>query len=462
MERILIGETPKHTEKSILVKGWVNGTRDHGKLIFVDLRDRSGLLQVVAGPWNQEAYQVLKEVGNEFVLTIRGKVVLRPENLINPDIATGTIEFQAEKVEILNTSAVTPFEINHDTLAVEEELRLQYRYLDLRSERLRKNLRKRARMIAYFRSFLDQQGFTEIETPILTVSSPEGARDFIVPSRLGKGLFYALPQSPQQYKQLLMVAGVERYYQIAKCLRDEDTRLDRQAEHTQLDIEVSFMSQPEIEALVEELLTTMVRDLYPEKRITRTPWPRLSYREAMDTYGTDKPDLRQDKSNPDELAFAWIVDFPLFEYNQKQKRIEPMHHMFSMPREEDLSLLDSDPLKVIGQLYDIVCNGYEMASGSIRIIKPEIQEKVFQIIGLRPEEAQRRFGHMLEAFRYGAPPHGGIAPGIDRLLMVLEKEPNIREVIAFPKTGEGRDPMMGAPSSVKPEQLKDLGIEITS
>jgi aspartyl-tRNA synthetase len=277
---------------------------------------------------------------------------------------------------------------------------------------------------------------------------------------LGAGQFYALPQSPQQFKQLLMVGGLERYYQIAKCMRDEDSRGDRQPEFTQLDMELSFSSQEEILNLTEQMYTEMVKELYPEKHISQSPWPRLSYAESMEKYGNDKPDLRKDKNDPNELAFAWIVDFPLFEYNETEKKIDPMHHMFSMPREEDLPLLETDPLKVLGQLYDMVCNGYEIASGSIRIVDPAIQEKVFSVIGIKKEQAMEKFGHMLTAFTYGAPPHGGIAPGIDRMQMILENEPSIREVIAFPKTGEGRDPLMQAPGSVTDQQLKDLHIKV--
>jgi aspartyl-tRNA synthetase len=314
--------------------------------------------------------------------------------------------------------------------------------------------------VKFIRAFLDERDFTEVETPLFTASSPEGARDYIVPTRVGEGLFYALPQSPQQYKQLLMVGGMERYYQIAKCMRDEDSRGDRQPEFTQLDMELSFTTQEEILELTEAMYTAMVKELYPEKHISQSPWPRISYKESMEKYGNDKPDLRKDKNDPNELAFAWIVDFPLFEYNDKEKRIEPMHHMFTMPREDHLELLDTDPLQITGQLYDMVCNGLEIASGSIRIVDPAIQQKVFSVIGISKEEAHTKFGHMLTAFQYGAPPHGGIAPGIDRMQMILENEPNIREVIAFPKTGEGRDPLMSGPTKVSQEQLAELGIRL--
>jgi aspartyl-tRNA synthetase len=460
MSRTLSSQTPDHIGETVTINGWVHAKRDHGKVLFIDLRDRAGLLQVVTGPWNPEIYTALKAASPEDVLEISGEIAKRPDKLINPDIVSGVVELQAQSAVILNPSQVPPFEVNQDTAGIDEELRLKYRYLDLRSERMHQNITRRATVIRFIRSFMDEHGFIEVETPLLTASSPEGARDYLVPSRVDKGRFYALPQSPQQYKQLLMVAGIERYYQIVKCLRDEDSRGDRQPEFTQLDMELSFTTQEEILQLNEKLFTQLVTELYPHKHVSQIPWPRLTYAESIEKYGTDKPDLRVDKTNPDELAFAWITDFPLFEWNETEGRIEPMHHMFTMPRPEDLPLLDSDPTKVIGQLYDMVCNGFETASGSIRIVDQAIQSKVFSIIGLEETEARRKFGHMLEAFSYGAPPHGGIAPGIDRLMMILQNEPNIREVIAFPKTGEGRDPMMQAPALVEQKQLDELGLQI--
>ncbi len=459
-QRIPISETQNKVGERVVVSGWVHRIRDHSKVLFVDLRDRTGLLQVVTGGWEPESYEVMKTLSLEDVITIEGEVVARPEKLINPEMITGKVELQAKTVAILGKSQTPPFSVNEDTKEVEEELRLKHRYLDLRSTRMAKNILNRSKTISFLRKHLEANGFIEVETPILTASTPEGARDYVVPTR-SKGNFYALPQSPQQYKQLLMVGGIERYYQIAKCMRDEDSRGDRQPEFTQLDMELSFMKQEDILQFTEDMYTKLVTELYPEKHITQSPWPRLSYKETMDTYGNDKPDLRKDKNDPNELAFAWIVDFPLFEWDEDNKRVSPMHHMFTMPREEDLPLLDSEPLKVIGQLYDFVCNGYEIASGSIRITNQEIQSKIFELIGMPKEEAEAKFGHMLEAFKYGAPPHGGIAPGIDRFQMILENEPNIREVIAFPKTGEGRDPMMKAPSPISDAQLKDLGITVT-
>ena len=459
MSRSLNIETVELVGEVVQVKGWVHAIRDHGKVIFIDLRDRSGLLQVVSGPWAKESFEVVKSLSPEDVVEVSGKIALRPEKLINPEIETGKVELQAETVKLLNKANTIPFEITSSTIDIDEELRLKHRYLDLRSSRMHKNIVNRAKVVSFLRNYLNERGFIEVETPMLTASTPEGARDYVVPTR-NKGNFYALPQSPQQYKQLLMVSGMERYYQVAKCCRDEDSRGDRQPEFTQLDLEMSFVTQEEILSLTEEMYTKMVETIYPEKHISQKPWPRLTYAESMEKYGCDKPDLRKDPNDPNELAFAWIVDFPLFEYNEKEKRIEPMHHMFTMPKEEHVKYLATDPLKIIGQLYDMVCNGYEMASGSIRIVDQKIQEKIFEIIGISHDDANRKFGHMLEAFKFGAPPHGGIAPGIDRMQMILENEPNIREVIAFPKTGEGRDPMMKSPSPLQKEQLDELGLKL--
>jgi len=459
MNRTYILPAVEQVGQEVIIEGWVNARRDHGKIGFLDIRDHTGVMQVFVGK-ELLSDEKIKEIRNEWVVSITGTVNKRPDKLVNDKIPTGTVEIEAKTIEILNTAEPLPFDITEDTSGVDEEVRLKYRYLDLRSARMKNNLLARHKLITFIRDYLNKNDFVEIETPLLTASSPEGARDYLVPSRVFPGQFYALPQSPQQYKQLLMVAGIPRYYQIAKCLRDEDSRGDRQPEHTQLDMELSFTSQEEVLTLVEEMMTAMVKELYPEKTITASPWPRLTYDEAMTKYGNDKPDLRKDKNNPDELAFGWVVDFPLFEKNKDTGGISPQHHMFTMPREEDLPILESEPLKVKGQLYDMILNGYEMASGSIRINRPEIQAKIFKLIGLSMDEAKRKFGHMLEAFAFGAPPHGGIAPGIDRLSMILRGEPNIREVMAFPKTGDGRDPMMGSPGEVRPEQLKELSISV--
>jgi aspartyl-tRNA synthetase len=565
----------------VRLAGWVHRRRDHGGLIFIDLRDRWGITQITFDPERREVFAASEQLRPEWSVSVEGEVVARPEGNENPELPTGEIEIEATGLTVLGASETPPFEIDRER-PVEELLRLEYRYLDLRRARMRDNILFRHRVIKYMRDYLDERGFVEVETPLLTKSTPEGARDYLVPSRLYPGQFYALPQSPQQFKQLLMVAGFERYFQIARALRDEDQRGDRQPEHTQLDLEMSYTTQEEILDLIEGLYVEIVRKL-TEKEILYEPFPRLTYAEAMDRFGSDKPDIRfglelrdvsevagasefkvfrnaveaggsvrgiaagglgdlsrreldeltaiaatggarglahfrveeDDLTGPvakffsadelralrealeakagdymffvadqdtvvfeslgrlrlhfrdrleladrDVLAFCWITDFPLFDWNEDEERIEPMHHMFTMPREEDLPLLESDPLKVTGQLYDLVANGVELASGSIRIHRPELQQKVFSIVGISPEEAERRFGALLTAFRYGAPPHGGIAPGVDRLIMVLRDQPNIREVIAFPKTQSARDEMMDAPSPVTEEQLEELHISL--
>jgi aspartyl-tRNA synthetase len=497
----------------------------------------------------------------------------------NPALATGEVEVEVERLIILNPARTPPFPINEET-SVDEMLRLQYRYLDLRRERMRRNLALRHRVVKYIRDFLDERGFWEVETPILFKTTPEGARDYLVPSRVHPGEFYALPQSPQQLKQLLMVAGVERYFQIARCFRDEDQRGDRQPEFTQLDLEMSYVSREDVMAITEELFSSLVTKLLPDKRVLQSPWPQLTYQEAMDRFGVDNPDLRfgleiQDIGDlaqgsgfqvfervlargglvrginakgcadfsradidaltdyvkgygakglaylalpepgewrssftkflsterveaiiqrmeaahgdlllfvadeaavvcealgrlrgrlgdrmglrdPSVLAFGWVVDFPFVTWNEEEQRWDPSHHLFTAPMPEDIALLETDPAAARGQQYDLVLNGHEVGGGSIRIHDRHVQERVFELIGLEPEVAERRFGHMLEAFEYGTPPHGGIAPGIDRLLMVFAGEPNIREVIAFPKNQAARDVMADAPSLVQADQLREL------
>jgi aspartyl-tRNA synthetase len=565
----------------VRLAGWVHRRRDHGGLIFIDLRDRWGITQVTFHPERDGIFTLAEQLRPEWSISVEGEVVRRPEGNENPDLPTGMIEVEATGLEILNSSETPPFEIER-ARPVDETLRLKYRYLDLRRERMREKILLRHRVVKYMRDYLDDRGFVEIETPLLTASTPEGARDYLVPSRLYPGQFYALPQSPQQFKQLLMVAGFERYFQIARALRDEDQRGDRQPEHTQLDLEMSYTTQDEILDLIEGLYSGIVEQL-TQKRLLAKPFPRLTYAQAMDRFGTDKPDIRfglelhdvsqlvadsgfkvfkgalesggsvrgivvgglgdltrreldeltavaasggarglahflvqpdglkspvakfftdeqlatlreslgagegdwlffvADKNpvvfeslgrlrlhfrdrlglaDPDVLGMCWVTDFPLFEWNEDEGRIEPMHHMFTMPREVDLPLLDTDPLQVIGQLYDLVANGIELASGSMRIHNPDLQQKVFDVIGIGAEEAHRRFGTILTAFRYGAPPHGGIAPGVDRLMMLLTDEPNIREVMAFPKTQAARDEMMDAPGPVSEEQLKELNISL--
>lgn len=457
--RVLSSELNKKIGEKVELAGWIASRRDHGKLIFIDIRDRDGLTQVVFLPNNKEAHLAAEVLRPEWVVRIEGTVAARPEKMRNPDIISGDIEVVAERLTVITEAETLPFPVDSDGYAIGEDLRMQYRYLDIRRARVAKNLRNRFKALSFVRTFLAEKGFVEIETPILTKSTPEGARDYLVPSRSQAGTFYALPQAPQQYKQLLMVAGMERYFQIARCFRDEDTRLDRQAEFTQIDMEMSFVEREDVMAIVEELCTKLVETLYPEKRIAQKPWPRLDYMETMKKYGSDRPDIREDKNDPNELAFAWVIDFPLFEREKKGAYYAPEHNMFTSPRAEDMPLLDTDPLSVRSNQYDVVLNGNEVWGGAIRIHDPKLQEKIFEMIGFDAEK-KKQFSHMLRAFAYGVPPHGGIASGFDRLLMVLENEPNIREVMAFPKTGEGRDLMMDAPSTVDKIQLDELHIDI--
>ncbi len=456
----MIRDTVARVGKEVRLQGWVHVRRDMGKLAFLDVRDRSGVAQVVLVPaeLSERGKEAMKELRPEYCVTVTGIVQARGEKQVNPNVPTGTVEILAKDIEILNPAKTPPFELE-DTSNINEELRLKYRYLDLRSARMLKNLELRDRVTTFFRDFLHKEGFIEIETPILTKGTPEGSREYLVPSRLHPGEFYVLPQSPQQFKQLAMVAGLERYFQVARCFRDEDQRGDRQPEFTQLDLEMSFVDQEEVLALNERMFIEMVKTVAPEKHITQTPFPRIAYADAIKEYGNDKPDLRKDKNDPNELAFCWIVDFPMFEDNG-DGGLQAAHHPFCMPNKEDLELLDSEPMKVRAASYDLVLNGYELSSGSIRIHQRELQNKIFQLLGLSDDLIQARFGHMLEAFEFGAPPHGGMAPGIDRIVMILANEPNIREVIPFPKTGDARDLLMGAPSEIEEARLKEAHIQI--
>lgn len=451
--------------------GWINIRRDHGKLIFIDLRDKEGITQIVFIP-NKEDPKFIEKANtlrSEWIISVEGTVNKRPENMVNKDLPNGEFELAVESLEIVNTAETPPFDVTSDGREIGEEHRMKYRYLDLRRPRMQRNIKLRHQALQFIRQFLTAREFTEIETPILTKSTPEGAREFVVPSRLQPGKFYALPQSPQQYKQLLMVAGFERYFQFPRCFRDEDPRTDRAyGEFTQLDMEMSFVDQNDILELAEELFTKLVQEVFPEKKIMQSPWPRLTHKEATEKYGSDKPDLRKNPDDPNELAFAWVIDFPLFTEQTEEDffhgsgsaKFAPSHHMFTAPNPEDIALLDTDPMKVRGLQHDMVLNGFEVGGGSIRIHQPDIQNKVFDLIGFS-EEQKKQFTHMLEAFTYGVPPHGGIAPGFDRFMMVALGEENIREVLAFPATSGGHIAVMDAPTEITKEQLKELHIKTT-
>jgi aspartyl-tRNA synthetase len=461
MQRIFNTETTKYLGKRVRVCGWVQTIRSHGKIIFVDLRDRSGILQIVFTPGEENLYNQAQKLRPEWVIRVEGEIKERPKKMINPKLETGRIELQPEKLEIFSRAKTLPFPIDTPGYEINEEKRLKYRYLDLRRERMRKNLEIRQKVIQFMRESLIKEGFLEVETPLLTKSTPEGARDFLVPSRLYPGKFYALPQSPQQYKQMLQVAGIERYFQIARVLRDEDPRADRQAEHTQLDIEMAFASQEDILDLTEKLYASLVKKLFPEKKIQKIPFPRLEYKEAMKKYQSDKPDIRKNKSDPDELAFCFVINFPMFAWHPEDKTWGAQHHPFTLPQTEDTKEIKRNPGKILAFQYDFVLNGYEIGGGSIRTTNLDVLTAVFEVLGHKKEETKKKFSHYFEAFSYGVPPHGGIAPGIDRFLAVVLAEPNIREVMAFPKTGDNRDLMMDLPAAVTVEQLKELHLKIT-
>jgi aspartyl-tRNA synthetase len=452
------GELRKsHLGKKVTLSGWADKVRAVGsKLTFLDLKDRYGTTQIIL--------KGKSDIKLQYCVQVTGKVAKRKDS--NNKLATGDIEIQAEKVEVLSKSKPLPFELLDEN--VDEELRLKYRYLDLRRSKIQKNLELRHKIINVMRDNLDKQHFIDISTPLLTKTTPEGARDYIVPSRVHPGKFYALPQSPQQYKQLIQVAGFDRYYQIAPCLRDENARHHRSpGEFYQLDFEMSFCEQEDILNILEKLFVEVVKKILPDKKLTFTKFPKLKYEEAIKKYKTDSPDLRKNKDNPNELAFCWIVDFPLFTPQSEEdffhgagKKWGPSHHMFTMPKESDLKYLtDKDAGKAKSYQHDLVLNGYEIGGGSIRIHKADIQEKIFDLIGFSKKQKQE-FNHILEAFEYGVPPHGGIAIGIDRAIMVMLGEPNIREVIAFPKNKEARDVMMDAPSEVSEQQLKEAHIKL--
>jgi len=464
MDRVLAIDADKNIDKKVAVKGWVNVRRDHGKLIFIDLRDRSGLLQVVFwGGGDAELFKQAEALRSEFVVSIEGTVQKRQENQINPDLPTGTVELAAEKLEILNESQTPPFEVTDDTSEVGEETRLKYRYLDLRSERMQKNIRLRSAFVQNCREFLFNNDFVEIETPLLTESTPEGSRDFVVPSRLNPGNFYALPQSPQQYKQLLMIGGFERYFQIARAVRDEDLRADRGFEHSQVDIEMSFVEQEDVMSTIEQMMIQVVEKL--GYKVKEKPFPRFTYAEAMDKFGADKFDLRseEEKKDPKLLAYAWVYKFPFFEKTEAGDWTFT-HNPFSMPVPEHVEKLlkKEDIENILTTQYDLVCNGYESGGGSIRAHQPEILKAVYEVMGFSEKDLEDRIGHMLEAFKYGVPPHGGIALGIERNLMNLTGESYLREVQAFPMTGKGQTAVMKAPKPLTDAQLKELSLKIIS
>lgn len=453
--------------EEVIANCWVANRRDQGKMIFLDLRDMSGVVQAVILPFHTEAIEAGKELRNEWVVEIKAKVNERPEKNRKAGVQNGDIELEVLEIKVLNKAETPRFDISTDGKEVNEEVRLKYKYLDQRRARIQNNLRTRHKVMKFVRDELDKQDFIEVETPILTNPTPEGARSFLVPSRIWQKKFYALPQSPQQYKQLLMVGGIEKYFQFAKCMRDEDSRGDRQPEFTQMDMEMSFVKQEDVMRVNEELLIKLVEKFFPEKRIQQKPFPVMTYKEAMEKYGNDRPDVREDKNDPNLLAFLWVVDFPFFEKTSNGNDPEAegewtfTHNPFSAPQEAFKNdLMEKKNISnILTAQYDITLNGFEIGGGSIRNHEPEALKKVFEIMGYSEERIQNNFGHMLEALGSGAPTHGGIAWGFDRLMMLLLNEPNIREVMAFPKTGEGKDLMMEAPTDANPKTLKELGIK---
>jgi len=428
--------------------GWVDTIREHGRVNFIDLRDRYGKTQIVIIGKH--------DLKPEYVVKITGEVKPRKEGTENKDVPTGEIEVKSENIEIINKSKLPPIQID-DTKIAGDDLRLKYRFLDLRREQMQKNFAFRSKVATIARNFLTSENFLEIDTPLLVKSTPEGARDYIVPSRVNPGEFYALPQSPQLYKQILMISGFDKYFQLAKCLRDEDLRSDRQPEHTQIDLEMSFVDADDVMSLVEK----MVKHIFKESMgITLSDFQVLTHEESMKKYGTDKPDLRKNKDDPKEFVFCWIVDFPLFAQDPKTKKWVPEHHIFSSPKQEHIEFLETDPSKVKGDLFDLVLNGTEMCSGSIRISNSELQEQVMKVIGMTKEEARTKFGFLLDAYDYGGPIHGGIGLGFDRLVASMLGTNDIREVIAFPKNKAAQCPMDESPSPITKEQLKDVHIAL--
>jgi aspartyl-tRNA synthetase len=466
-QRVYIKDLSSHITEEVTIRGWVDVRRDQGKMIFLDFRDVTGLVQGVILPKATEPMEVGKKLRTEFVVEVRGRVNERPEKNRKEGVLNGNIELEILQITILNEAETLPFDISGSGIEINEEVRLQYRFVDLRRARLQKNIRARSRMQQLLRNALIESGFCEIETPLMSAPTPEGSRSFVVPSRLHKGTFYALPQSPQQYKQLLMVGGFEKYFQFAHCMRDEDTRGDRQPEFTQLDMEMSFVTPEDVMRLNESLLIKVITELYPEKKIQTIPFPRMTYAEAMETYGNDRPDIREDKNDPNLLAFLWVTDFPAFEKTGADNvdgtgEWTFTHNPFSKPQEQCMEDFRAkrNIASILTTQYDITMNGFEIGGGSIRHHNAQDQKTSFEIMGYDDARIEANFGHMLKALAFGAPPHGGIAWGFDRLVMLLENEPNIREVIAFAKTGEGKDLMMGAPLQISGQQIRELGIKI--
>jgi aspartyl-tRNA synthetase len=446
----------KKINEKVVLCGWVASRRDHGKIIFVDLRDRYGITQLIFLPKPEELSSKAKKIRSEDVIKIKGVVNKRPVKTENPNIPTGLVEVCVEELEFLSRSKELPFELDKDK-EVSKELTLLHRYLYLRKPEVTKKFILRHKLNQNIREFLNKKEFLEIETPILTKSTPEGARDFLVPSRLQPKKFYALPQSPQLFKQILMVSGFDKYYQIARCFRDEDLRKDRQPEFTQLDIEASFLEEDDVLKLTEEMLASVFSQVLGVK--LKTPFPRISYQDALEKYKTDKPDI-EDNPVSGDYRFLWVVGFPLFEYNQEDKRWQSLHHPFTAPDSESVEGLGGNNLAQLkSRSYDLVLNGEEIGSGSVRIHSTEIQKKVFEILGISSEEAEEKFGFLLRSFKFGVPPHAGIAFGLDRLYAIITKSESIRDVIAFPKTQRGISPLTGAPGPVSENQLKELGIK---
>lgn len=465
-EILHINQLQSYKDETVGIQGWIHVRRDQGKMVFFEVRDASGIIQGVVLPKNP-ILETAKTIKEEYVVRVEGIVRERPEQNKNTGIQNGDIELEITRMEILNECEVPPFPIHEDTHIIDESLRLEHRYLDMRNARLRKNIINRSKVQHFVRNYLEKEGFIEVETPLLSAPTPEGARSFVVPSRIYQGEFYSLPQSPQQYKQLLMVGGIEKYFQFARCMRDEDTRGDRQPEFTQLDMEMAFTDEEKVMQLNEKLLIASVKELYPEKRIQEIPFPRMSYKDAMEKYGSDRPDIREDKNDPNLLAFLWIIDFPMFEKTGEDNLDGTgewtfTHNPFSKPKDQHMEwFMNKEKIADIEtSQYDITLNGYEIGGGSIRNHNADALRTTFEIMGYDSTRIEQNFGHMLKAMKFGAPPHGGIAWGFDRLMMILENEPNIREVIPFAKTGDGRDLLMGAPADISPKLKSDLGISV--